>query len=69
MKESIFSRLFNRKSRSDKAGRLTPDDIRRKLSSYQKQEGPAQFGGAQLYRVEEVDAQEKPVPLIQKPLR
>ncbi len=67
MKESIFSRLFNRQSRSKKA--LTPEDIRRKLSSYQKQEGPAVFGGAQLYRVEEVEQQEKPAPLSPPPGR
>lgn len=44
---------------------MTPDDIRRKLASYQKQEGPAVFGGPQLYRVEEVEEQDKPLPKVQ----
>lgn len=59
MKESLFTRWFKRKSRTRRDGPLTPDDIRRKLSDYQKQDGPAVFGGAQLYRVEEVDDQDK----------
>lgn len=59
MKKSILSRLFQRKRRPADGGRLTPDDIRRKLAAYEKQEGPAVFGGAQLYSVEEVDQSER----------
>ena len=55
MKKSFLSRWFYRKSDKSRSGRLTPDDIRRKLATYEKQEGPAVFGGAQLYRVEEVE--------------
>lgn len=55
MKKSLFSRLFKRNVGNANSGRLTPDDIRRKLAAYEKQEGPAVFGGAQLYTVEEVD--------------
>ena len=58
MKKSLFTRLFKRKARAAENGRLTTDDIRRKLASYQKQEGPAVFGGAELYSVEEVDPAE-----------
>jgi len=59
MKPSLFTRLFSRKRRSARDGAVTPDDIRRKLASYQKQEGPASFGGPQLYSVEEVDPAER----------
>lgn len=61
MKESIITRWFRRKRRSEN-GPVTTDDIRRKLSSYRKQEGPAVFGGAQLYRVEELDEHDAPHP-------
>lgn len=63
MKESIFTRWLKPKPRAGKDGPLTADDIRRKLSTYQKQEGPAVFGGAQLYRVEELEEQDKVPPL------
>lgn len=62
MKESIFARWFRSRSRKSQTGRaeaLTAEDIRRKLATYQKQEGPAVFGGAQLYRVEEVEEPDK----------
>ena len=59
MKSSLFTRLFSRKRRQTNAGAVTPEDIRRKLASYQKLEGPASFGGPQLYSVEEVDSPER----------
>ena len=59
MKKSIFSRWFKRNSASNKAQKLTPDDIRRKLADYQRREGPVAFGETHLYQVEEVESQEQ----------
>ena len=63
MKKSLFSRWFNRSAKPEQA--LTTEDIRRKLASYQKQEGPATFAGAQLYGVEEVEQTGKFSSLVQ----
>ncbi|HVK99427.1 MAG TPA: hypothetical protein VM553_06410 [Dongiaceae bacterium] len=53
-KLSFLSRLMGGR-RKDRRGGLTPDDIRRKLEGYRKTDGPAQFGAAQVYSVQETD--------------
>lgn len=53
-KQSFLSRLLTGRRRS-RTTVLTPDDIRRKLEGYQKTEGPAEFGTARLYAVQEAD--------------
>jgi len=55
MKMSLFTRFFSRhpKPHSERGGSLSPEDIRRKLKDYRKTDGRADFGSAQLYRVEE----------------
>lgn len=69
MKESIITRWFKRRRRPENNGPVTTDDIRRKLSSYRKQEGPAVFGGAQLYRVEELEENDVPHPPLSQQSR
>lgn len=53
-KQSFLSRFLTGRRRS-RTTVLTPDDIRRKLEGYQKTEGPAEFGTARLYAVQEAD--------------
>ncbi|MVF12863.1 hypothetical protein FT643_11995 [Ketobacter sp. MCCC 1A13808] len=57
MKLSFFSRFSRKKRVTDHAPAqaATPEDIRRKLENYQKREGPANFGSAELYFVSEID--------------
>ena len=51
---SLFTRFFSRHPKPPSERRsLSPEDIRRKLKDYRKTDGPADFGSAQLYRVEE----------------
>ena len=53
-KISFFSRLLGGR-RKGRTGPLTPDDIRRKLEGYRNTDGPAQFGAARIYSVQEAD--------------
>ena len=53
-KTSFFSRLLGGR-RKGRRGELTPDDIRRKLEGYRNTDGPAQFGAARTYSVQEAD--------------
>lgn len=53
-KVSFFSRLLGGR-RKGRAGALTPDDIRRKLEGYRNTDGPAHFGAARIYSVQEAD--------------
>lgn len=53
-KPSLFSRLLSR-GRRKRTTELTPEHIRRKLEGYQKTDGPADFGTARLYTVQEAD--------------
>jgi len=53
-KISFFSRLLGGR-RKGRRGELTPDDIRRKLEGYRNTDGPAQFGAARIYSVQEAD--------------
>ncbi len=53
-KPSLFSRLLFR-GRRKRTTELTPEHIRRKLEGYQKTDGPADFGTARLYTVQEAD--------------
>lgn len=53
-KPSLFSRLISR-GRRKRTTELTPEHIRRKLEGYQKTDGPADFGTARLYTVQEAD--------------
>ena len=66
MKLSLFSRIFSRKSTpAEKVRSLSPEDIRRKLEGYRKTDGPAVFGGAVLYRVEEEAADSESLPTVE----
>lgn len=57
MKKSFFSRWFKSRAGEKVVDKpiATPDDIRRKLEHYQRQDGPAEFGSAGVYFVSEVD--------------
>ncbi len=60
MKKSFFKRFKRPKAKGvlvDKAV-ATSDDIRKKLEGYERKEGPANFGSAGLYSVNEMDDSE-----------
>lgn len=61
-KPSLFARLLGGR-RKGRSGELTPDDIRRKLEGYRKTDGPAQFGAARTYIVQETDESEVQVDM------
>lgn len=59
MKTPFFSRFSKSKVSKKEPEKTiaTPDDIRRKLENYKKKDGPARFGSAGVYYVNEVDDQ------------
>ena len=64
MKKTFFSRFQRSKGKNKAPERVvaTPDDIRKKLENYQRKDGPANFGNAGLYHVNEVDQEDSPKP-------
>lgn len=64
MKRSFFSRLFRKRARKKSPEKpvATPEDVQRKLASYQRVEGPSSFNPAAVYFVNEVDSDKSTNP-------